>query len=68
MGQMFLTTEELAERWDCAAPTIRWRQANGKMPIKPIKLLGTNRYRISDVEAYENSRSPVLGKGDRESK
>lgn len=58
MDSPYLTTEELAERWRCAASTVRklrWK-AEGPAYVK----LGDDRnsevrYHLEDVLAYENS-------------
>jgi predicted site-specific integrase-resolvase len=59
-----LTSKELAERWSLNEQTIRvWRQ-RGKGPAF-IKLSdhpqGEVRYRLEDVEAYEQSRKRNKG-------
>ena len=49
---IFLTEEQLAERWQCTGKTIcRWR-SQGSGP-KFLKINGSIRYKLSDVEAFE---------------
>ena len=49
---IFLTEEQLAERWQCTGKTIgRWR-SQGTGP-KFLKINGSIRYKLSDVEAFE---------------
>lgn len=51
---MFLTQEELAQRWNMSPRTLeRWRWEG--IGLKYIKLKHLIRYRISDVEAYEKT-------------
>jgi predicted site-specific integrase-resolvase len=50
-----LTQAELAERWQVSERTLdRWR-AEGKGPAW-LKLNGRVRYRVPDVDAFEQSR------------
>lgn len=55
-----LTTADLAERWIMSEGTLEnWRQ-RGLGPTF-VKLEGTVRYRLSDVQAYENKNRIKLG-------
>jgi len=50
-----LTLEELAERWNVTARTLRnWRRAGRPMP-QPCRWLGIKpaRYLLSDIEKFE---------------
>ena len=53
---IFLTDEQLAERWQCHRKTlIRWR-STGIGP-KFVKINNQVRYKLSDVEAFEESNT-----------
>ena len=53
-----LTEEELAERWDLDIQTVRLRRKSGDvpryLPLSESATKGTIRYRLVDVEAYED--------------
>lgn len=55
----FLTTEQLAERWSMHRGSLERMRKQGKGPIY-IKLMegrtGTVRYRLSDVQKFENGK------------
>jgi predicted DNA-binding transcriptional regulator AlpA len=52
-SQLYLRVQQLAQRWDVSVPTVwRWT-ADGKIPF-PLKLSpGTTRWRLDEIEAYE---------------
>ena len=53
---IFLTDEQLAERWQCHRKTlIRWR-STGIGP-KFVKINNQVRYKLADVEAFEESNT-----------
>ena len=53
---IFLTDEQLAERWQCHRQTlIRWR-TKGTGP-KFVKINNQIRYKLSDVEAFEEANT-----------
>jgi len=54
-GKVYLTTEELAKRWNISANTLRsWRfKGEGPPYFKPGGEKGKTLYRIEDVEAFE---------------
>ena len=53
--EVYLTVEELAQRYNVSTDTIyRWKR-DGDFP-KAVKLSrGTTRWRLSDIEAWENT-------------
>lgn len=55
METMFLTTTELAARWQVTAKTIRNRRSSGA-PMPIVTYLGRPRFAISDVVAFEESK------------
>lgn len=60
MSDTFLTTAQLAERWQMDERTLaNWRQQEGRGPVY-VKLGRGNsaavRYRLQDVIAYENKQ------------
>lgn len=54
-----LTDEGLAERWGLGVQAVRLRRRNGDVPkylvFAESATKGTIRYRLADVEAYEES-------------
>ena len=56
---VYLTTEELARRWKVSPSTIRNRRSKGEGPpyFKPFGPRGEARYKLEDVEAYEQSNT-----------
>jgi predicted DNA-binding transcriptional regulator AlpA len=54
-SQMYLRVQQLAQRWAVSVPTVwRWA-ADGKTPA-PVRLSpGTTRWRLDEIEAYEQS-------------
>ncbi len=52
-SQMYLRVQQLAARWNVSVPTVwRWT-ADGKIPL-PVRLSpGTTRWRLDEIEAYE---------------
>lgn len=49
---IFLTDEQLAERWQCHRQTlIRWRAAG--IGPKFVKISNKVRYKLSDIEEFE---------------
>jgi len=50
--QLWLTTDELAERLRLKAPTVHKWRSQGKGP-RWVKMDGIIRYKMKDVEAYE---------------
>lgn len=62
--QIFIDTEELAERWKMTPKSITNSRSKGRGP-KYIRLGGVNSkvvYRLSDIEAFE--RDNTLGGDD----
>lgn len=61
MTTTMLTQHELADRWGIASRTLEnWRQADKGPPF--MKLEGTIRYRLADIEKYEQEN--MLNEGD----
>lgn len=58
MSKILLTQEEVAKRWNISMRTLeRWRWM--KEGPKYIKIGGHVRYRISEIEKYEQERESV---------
>ncbi len=57
---MFLSDKAVGERYDVTRTTIwRWRKLDPTFP-QPITLSpGCVRWRLSDLEAWENSKAPA---------
>lgn len=54
-AEIYVSVKRVAERFEASAPTIwRWTAA-GTFP-KPVKLNGCTRWKLSDIEAWEQSR------------
>ncbi|MGP9537009.1 helix-turn-helix domain-containing protein [Brachybacterium sp. AOP43-C2-M15] len=53
MNVKWLTAGDLSERWGIPAPTLAGWRYQGKGP-RYMKLGGAVRYRLEDVEAFEN--------------
>lgn len=57
--KVILTDEDLAERWGLDVQTVRIRRRNGDCPkyllLTESRTQNTIRYRLADVEAYEES-------------
>lgn len=56
-----LTEEQLAERWGIDVQTVRIKRKNGEdlppyLPLTESATNSTRRYRLADVEAWEESR------------
>jgi hypothetical protein len=59
MGQLFLTSKELADRWRLSDQTLaNWRHARTGPPY--VRVGGKPLYRLGDVEAYEAENSHCL--------
>ena len=55
--KMYLTIDELSKRWDVPTTTLsQWRSRGQGVPFVKIEHKAV-RYRISDVEAYEQART-----------
>ena len=54
--EALLTTEELAERWQCGQQTLVNQRYEGRGP-RWIKVGRLVRYRLADVEAYEETNA-----------
>lgn len=52
---VLLTSDELAERWSCSPRTLANDRSAGVGPAY-VKLGKHVRYRLADVEAYEDAR------------
>ena len=48
----YLTDKAVAERYSIARSTVWHWESNGMMP-KPVKLNGSTRWRLSDLEEWE---------------
>ena len=58
----FLTDAQLAERWQCHRQTLVGWRAKGIGPFAPggikfVKIGGQYRYKLSDVEAFEEANT-----------
>ena len=57
MSERRLTTKELAVRWNIKPKTLYQWQWEGKGKGPPcMKVGGSNRYRLCDIEKYEQER------------
>lgn len=54
INDMYLTQEELAERWKISTATLE-RDRSRRQGCKYLKIGGLIRYRLSDILAYEES-------------
>ena len=56
---VFITTEQLAERWNISAATIRNQRFKGIGPshFKPFGKLGKVLYRLDVIEAWERANT-----------
>lgn len=53
---VYLTTGDVAERLRCSTHTLRYWRHRGEGPPS-VKLAGLVRYRLADLEAWENEAS-----------
>lgn len=59
MSEIFLTPKELAERWRISPRTLeRWRWTGEGVGF--VKLGGAVRYRLRDIEKYEDDQGSVV--------
>lgn len=54
--EALLTEEDLSKRWQCGRQSLTNQRYEGRGP-RWIKLGRLVRYRLADVEAYENSQA-----------
>jgi hypothetical protein len=53
---VFLTEKQLAERWSCSIRTLQNKRVIGTS-IQFVKIGSMVRYRLSDIERFENDRT-----------
>lgn len=52
-GVVFITTEQLARRWQTTPKSISNRRADGRLKLRAHRLGTALRFKLSDVEAFE---------------
>ena len=53
--EIFLKVQDLANRWKISESPIYNGISNGTFPVKPVKIGRRVRFRLKDVEKYEET-------------
>ncbi len=54
-GAVFVSTEQLARRWQTSVKSIANRRADGRLKLRAHRLGTALRYKMTDVLAYEQA-------------